>query len=220
MAAAKYDIRPFRPGDEEGILATFNAVFGENDPSFVPRTRAEWDWAFARNPAGRRIWVAECEGVIAAQCAALPYRVYGGMRFFERAEVKHALAYLRLIAVQDDDGAFLRVVNFPPRGIGARTLEQLQDVARGRGTSLWQAAASGAVGGKAGNSLATFIKTIERLRAETASLPLMMQPRMEWLRGVRYRWEAIAHKWNVWVLGYNPERQRDLMQWVGIRDAD
>ena len=75
MAAPKYDIRPFRPGDEEGILATFNAVFGENDPAFVPRTRAEWDWAFARNPAGQRIWVAECEGVIAAQCAALPYRV-------------------------------------------------------------------------------------------------------------------------------------------------
>jgi DNA helicase-2/ATP-dependent DNA helicase PcrA len=104
--------------------------------------------------------------------AGLPYRVWGGMRFFERAEVKHALAYLRLVAQPEDDGAFLRVVNFPPRGIGARTLEQLQDVARGRGTSLWQAAASGAVAGKAGNSLATFIKTIERLRAETASLPL------------------------------------------------
>src|SRR6185436_5943303 len=104
--------------------------------------------------------------------AGLPYRVWGGMRFFERAEVKHALAYLRLVAAPGDDGAFLRVVNFPPRGIGARTLEQLQDVARGRGTSLWQAAASGAVGGKAGNSLATFIRTIETLRAQTASLPL------------------------------------------------
>jgi hypothetical protein len=55
---------------------------------------------------------------------------------------------------------------------------------------------------------------------ESASLPLMMQPRMEWLRDMRSRWEAIAHKWNVWVLGYNPDRQRDLMQWVGIRDAD
>jgi hypothetical protein len=76
MAAPRYDIRPFRPGDEDAILATFNAVFGENDPSFVPRTRAEWDWAFAHNPAGRRIWVAESEGVIAAQCAALPYRVH------------------------------------------------------------------------------------------------------------------------------------------------
>jgi DNA helicase-2/ATP-dependent DNA helicase PcrA len=104
--------------------------------------------------------------------AGLPYRVWGGMRYFERAEVKHALAYLRLVAQPEDDGALLRVVNFPPRGIGARTLEQLQDVARGRGTSLWQAAASGAVGGKSGASLATFIRTIEQLRAETASLPL------------------------------------------------
>jgi DNA helicase-2/ATP-dependent DNA helicase PcrA len=104
--------------------------------------------------------------------AALPYRVYGGMRFFERAEVKHALAYLRLVAEPGDDGAFLRVVNFPPRGIGARSIEQLQDHARGAGTTLWQAAASRVVGGKAGNSLAAFVTMIERLRSETAALPL------------------------------------------------
>jgi len=72
---ADYDIRPFRPGDEQGIIDTFNVVFGENDSDFVPRTREEWDWAFAKNPAGRRIWVAETEGTIAAQCAALPFRV-------------------------------------------------------------------------------------------------------------------------------------------------
>src|SRR4030095_9356081 len=58
--------------------------------------------------------------------AGMPYRVYGGMRFFERAEIKHALAYLRLLAASDDDGAFLRVANFPPRGIGARTLGTLR----------------------------------------------------------------------------------------------
>ena len=55
---------------------------------------------------------------------------------------------------------------------------------------------------------------------QSAAMPLLMQSNMEWLRGVRNRWEAVAHKWNVWVLGYNPERQRDLMQSVGIRDAD
>ena len=60
----------------------------------------------------------------------IAYRVYGGLRFFERAEIKHALAYLRLIAMPDDDNAFLRVVNFPARGIGARTVEQLQDAAK------------------------------------------------------------------------------------------
>jgi DNA helicase-2/ATP-dependent DNA helicase PcrA len=62
--------------------------------------------------------------------AGVPYRVYGGLRFFERAEIKHALAYLRLIENPNDDTSFLRVVNFPARGIGARTVEQLQDAAR------------------------------------------------------------------------------------------
>jgi DNA helicase-2/ATP-dependent DNA helicase PcrA len=104
--------------------------------------------------------------------AALPYRVYGGMRFFERAEIKHALAYLRLIAEPADDGAFLRVVNFPPRGIGARTLEQLQEAARAQGTSLWQAACSGALKGKAQSSLAAFVALIESAREATRGLPL------------------------------------------------
>ncbi len=104
--------------------------------------------------------------------AAVPYRVYGGMRFFERAEIKHALAYLRLIASPEDDGAFLRVVNFPPRGIGARTLEALQDMARTQGTSLWQAACAGAVGGKSGTALATFVRLVEGMRAASAAMAL------------------------------------------------
>ena len=104
--------------------------------------------------------------------AALPYRVYGGMRFFERAEIKHALAYLRLVAEPGDDGAFLRVVNFPPRGIGARTIEQLQDVARTQGTSLWQAACAGTIKGKSGASLAAFVRMIDEARDATRALPL------------------------------------------------
>ena len=104
--------------------------------------------------------------------AALPYRVYGGMRFFERAEIKHALAYLRLVAIAEDDAALLRVINFPPRGIGARTLEQLQEQARGAGTTLWQVACTGSLGGKAGNSVAAFVRLIEGMRAATRALPL------------------------------------------------
>ena len=69
--------------------------------------------------------------------AGVPYRVYGGLRFFERAEVKHALAYLRLLENPNDDTSFLRVVNFPTRGIGARSIEQLQDAARASGRSLY-----------------------------------------------------------------------------------
>jgi len=104
--------------------------------------------------------------------AALPYRVYGGMRFFERAEIKHALAYLRLLAAPEDDGAFLRVVNFPPRGIGARSLETLQDAALGHGTALWQAACAGAVKGKSGAAIAAFVKLVEAMRDQTKALPL------------------------------------------------
>src|SRR5205085_2190978 len=104
--------------------------------------------------------------------AAIAYRVYGGMRFFERAEVKHALAYLRLVAAPDDDGAFLRVVNFPPRGIGARSLETLQERAQASGTSLWQAACAGIVTGKAGGSLASFIRLIGSMREATRALML------------------------------------------------
>src|SRR3990172_6781479 len=72
--------------------------------------------------------------------AGIAYRVYGGLRFFERQEIKHALAYLRLLASDDDAGALTRVINFPARGIGNRSLEQLQDLARERGVSLWAAA--------------------------------------------------------------------------------
>ena len=81
----------------------------------------------------------------------MPYRVYGGLRFFERAEIKHALAYLRLLENPHDDTSFMRVVNFPPRGIGARSIEQLQDVARAAGCSLHDAVS--AVTGKAGANL-------------------------------------------------------------------
>ncbi len=104
--------------------------------------------------------------------AAMPYRVYGGMRFFERAEVKHALAYLRLVSAASDDGAFLRVINFPPRGVGARTIEALQERARTTGVSLWQAACSAPPAGKAGASVAAFVQTIESVRTATHDLPL------------------------------------------------
>ncbi|MBL8494595.1 MAG: UvrD-helicase domain-containing protein [Rhodocyclaceae bacterium] len=115
--------------------------------------------------------------------ANLPYRVYGGLRFFERQEIKHALAYLRLIANPDDDTAFARVVNFPTRGIGARSLEQLQDAARpvmGEGAaSLWAAAKN--LGGKAGQSVGVFVALIDRLRAacEGLSLPEMVEQAIE-----------------------------------------
>ena len=104
--------------------------------------------------------------------AGVSYRVYGGLRFFERQEIKHALAYLRLTANQDDDGAFLRVVNFPTRGIGARGIEQLQEVAAGRGISLWQAACANTLTGKAGTSIAAFVRLIESMLSACENLLL------------------------------------------------
>jgi len=102
--------------------------------------------------------------------AHIPYKVYGGLRFFERAEVKHALSYLRLIENPNDDTSFLRVVNFPARGIGARTIEQLQDAARASGRSLWQSVAS--VGGKGGSNLVAFTQRIDSMREQTRGLTL------------------------------------------------
>ncbi|MDH5577502.1 MAG: UvrD-helicase domain-containing protein, partial [Betaproteobacteria bacterium] len=98
--------------------------------------------------------------------AGLAYRVYGGLRFFERAEVKHALAYLRLVASPADDNAFLRVVNFPARGIGARTLEGLQDAARAAGRNLYETALANP------GKVAPFIALVEALREECAGLTL------------------------------------------------
>jgi DNA helicase-2/ATP-dependent DNA helicase PcrA len=98
--------------------------------------------------------------------ASVPYRVYGGLRFFERQEIKHALAYLRLLTNPEDDGAFLRVVNFPTRGIGARSLEQLADNAARSGSSLWQAACT------SGGKVAGFAKLIEDIKQATRDLPL------------------------------------------------
>ena len=111
--------------------------------------------------------------------ARVPYRVYGGLRFFERAEIKDALAYLRLIANRRDDASFERVVNLPPRGIGAKSLDAVREAARGAGSSLWEAAAaciaSDALGSKAAASMHGFMALIERLARETAPLALHEQ---------------------------------------------
>ncbi len=102
--------------------------------------------------------------------AAIPYKVYGGLRFFERAEIKHALAYLRLLDNPLDDTAFLRVANFPPRGIGARTLEQLQDAARLRQVPL--AEAISALGGRGAASLQAFIDLLAQAKHACTAMSL------------------------------------------------
>ena len=107
--------------------------------------------------------------------AGLPYRVYGGLRFFERQEIKDALAYLRLISNRDDDSAFERVVNKPTRGIGARTVEAMRSYARANSCSMWRAAgaiASDELSGRASNAVLAFLNLVERAAKETATLEL------------------------------------------------
>ena len=113
------------------------------------------------------------EALLAAQ---VPYRVYGGMRFFERAEIKDTLAYLRLVANRDDDAAFERAVNTPTRGIGGRTLDEVCLCAREHGVSLWGAVqklcTQSVLAARARNALAAFERLIDALAVETASMPL------------------------------------------------
>ena len=97
--------------------------------------------------------------------AGLPYRVYGGLRFFERAEIKHALAYLRLLENPNDDTSFSRIVNFPTRGIGARSIEALQDEAKSQQCSLYLAASN--LSGKSGVALGGFVRLIDHMREAT-----------------------------------------------------
>lgn len=112
------------------------------------------------------------EGLINAR---IPYRVYGGLRFFERAEIKDALAYLRLTVNRDDDSSFERIVNRPTRGIGARTVEAMRTYARANACSMWRAAgavASDALSGRAANAVLAFLQLIEKLARETENLDL------------------------------------------------
>jgi DNA helicase-2/ATP-dependent DNA helicase PcrA len=111
--------------------------------------------------------------------ARIPYKVYGGLRFFERAEIKDALAYLRLITNNADDASFERVVNLPVRGIGAKSLDVIRDQAKASGTHLWTAAAHciahGTLGPKAESAVNGFLKLIEQLGSDIQGLELHEQ---------------------------------------------
>lgn len=108
--------------------------------------------------------------------AAIPYRIYGGQRFFDRLEIKNALAYLRLLRSRDDDGAIERVINVPTRGIGEKTIETVRQAAREQNISLWRAMhlllSEKALSGRAANALQSFINLIEELNTRTLDVEL------------------------------------------------
>ena len=167
---------------EPGLPIQVYAAFNERDEAeFVARRVADYvasanhrsDIAvlYRSNSQSR----AFEEAFIAAR---IPYKVYGGLRFFERAEIKDALAYMRLLVNRDDDAAYERVVNLPTRGIGDRTIETLREEARGAGISLWKAAMSRSEaqqGGRTASALRTFQELIDRLAQETAGLAMHEQ---------------------------------------------
>ena len=108
--------------------------------------------------------------------ADLPYRIYGGMRFFERAEIKNALAYMRLMQDRHSDTAFERVVNVPTRGIGDKTVQAIRDQARSRGVSMWQACqdalADGAFSGRIATKVTDFLRLVDGMASSVTELPL------------------------------------------------
>ncbi|KQB01634.1 DNA-dependent helicase II [Vibrio metoecus] len=108
--------------------------------------------------------------------ASLAYRIYGGMRFFERQEIKDALSYLRLINNRNDDTAFERVINTPPRGLGDKTLDTIRFAARDRGCTLWDASVGllndQVLTGRAASALSRFVELINALEEEGIDMPL------------------------------------------------
>jgi DNA helicase-2/ATP-dependent DNA helicase PcrA len=167
---------------EDGEKVKLYAAFNERDEAdFVVNRIREW---VARGGARREVAVlyrSNAQSRVFEEAflnARMPYRVYGGLRFFERAEIKDALAYLRLIASRADDTSFERVVNLPVRGIGAKTMDLVRDTARSNSTSLWNSAiacAQGALPQRAAQALQSFMELIDRLAREVNGLELHEQ---------------------------------------------
>ena len=163
-------------GEPVDVYAAYNEM---DEARFVVERIRQWvreggSWSEAAVLYRSNAQSRALEEVLLAE--QVPYRVYGGMRFFERAEIKDTLAYLRLVANRDDDAAFERAVNTPVRGIGDRTLDEVRRRARERSVSLWQAAsalvAENALAARARNAVAGFLSLIEALDAETTDLAL------------------------------------------------
>jgi DNA helicase II / ATP-dependent DNA helicase PcrA len=166
----------------DGERVKLYAAFNERDEAdFVVNRIREWlERGGARSEAAV-LYRSNAQSRVFEEAflnARMPYRVYGGLRFFERAEIKDALAYLRLVSSRGDDNSFERVVNLPARGIGARTLDLLRETARSKGTSLWLAAEHCIEAGlaqRAAQALKGFLQTIEKLAHEIGGLELHEQ---------------------------------------------
>ncbi|MDS4039847.1 MAG: DNA helicase II [Candidatus Competibacter sp.] len=166
-------------GDGEPIQV-YNALNEVDEARFVVERIRQWVEAGGQHRDAAILYRSNAQSRLFEDTligTAIPYRIYGGLRFFERAEIKDALAYLRLVANRDDDPSFERVVNTPPRVIGERTVEILRETARDRDCSLWRAAAqllaSGGLSGRAAGAVRGFLNLVEALDRDShdRSLP-------------------------------------------------
>ena len=157
--------------DSEGEPIQLYAAFNDLDEArFIAEQIQQWVDRGGRRDENAILYRSNAQSRVLEEAllsANIPYRIYGGLRFFERAEIKDALAYLRLIAHHHDDAAFERVVNTPTRGIGDRTVEVVRDHARAAGISMWQAATEQSDGeqlaARARNALRGFLQLIEQM---------------------------------------------------------
>jgi DNA helicase-2/ATP-dependent DNA helicase PcrA len=164
----------------EGELISLYAAFNEQDEAYfvVERIRKWVDEGGSRKDVAilYRSNAQSRQFEERLMVTGTPYRVYGGLRFFERVEIKNALAYLRLMSNHDDDASFERVVNTPTRGIGAKSLEDIRQFARERQFSLWRAAEElihqQCLSARASNALSGFLKLVEQLEQQTDGLEL------------------------------------------------
>lgn len=164
----------------QGDNITVYAAFREQDEAYYVVSKIQ-DWVEAGNRYGdvAILYRSNAQSRVLEEYlldANIPYRIYGGQKFFERAEIKDALGYMRIIANREDDAAFERVVNTPARGIGETSLNKVREYARLTQTSLWQASLAmleqSLLTSRAHNALDRFIKLANQLEQDTKDLPL------------------------------------------------
>jgi DNA helicase-2/ATP-dependent DNA helicase PcrA len=163
-------------GEPLSVYTAFNEI---DETHFVLDRIEQWTSAGGRRQEIAVLYRSNAQSRVFEEAlldANIPYRVYGGLRFFERAEIKDALAYLRLVASRYDDPSFERVANVPTRGIGSKSIEVVRERAKAAGSSLWEAAqallADGELPARSANALAAFLALIDRLATETAGFEL------------------------------------------------
>ncbi len=166
---------------EQGDPVKLYAAFNERDEAdFVINRIREWSHKGGRRSECAILYRSNAQSRAFEEAlitARIPYRVYGGLRFFERAEIKDALAYLRLVFSRVDDASFERIVNLPARGIGAKTLDTIRNYARANTCTMWEAAGACTqeLGARTAQSLHGFMLMIEQLDKQMRPLPLHEQ---------------------------------------------